>query len=356
MGLGIRIGLMSLLMALALCFSSSAIAQTPAPGNTSTTNVSSKAQSIKTCQAYAGLTNRIASCVRDALQKAGSRYFDPRTGVYSYVARAITALFTLAVAIYGAMAAAGMIERPARDTFMLMIKIAMVAFFTTNVDVAYRQVIAMMDATGQAVVSFVPADGMVANSEEPPSECMKRMIEANGTSRLAGPWLGLDCVVDTVIGIKLGDSQATGSAIANLSGGGYTSGSNEEDDKKASKARADTINNYYNDKLKSNEQGQSRGLINFLFSSLKTSVLGFMIAIIGFIFIYGLVMLLVKSLLIYMAGYIGITVMMIIAPIFIPLVLFKQTKEYFDKWVRMLMGFALQPIIILINVTSICCW
>lgn len=98
-------------------------------------------------------------------------------------------------------------------------------------------------------------------------------------------------------------------------------------------------------------KGLQRGLIYFFFSGMTSSVLGVMLAVLGFIFMWGLAMMIVKALFAYLAGYIGIAFMMIIAPLFIPLALFRTTKEYFDKWAKLVISFTLQPPLILLFVS-----
>ena len=87
------------------------------------------------------------------------------------------------------------------------------------------------------------------------------------------------------------------------------------------------------------------------FSGIQTSVVGMILGIIGFIFIWGLIMLILKALFVYIAGYLGIALLILLAPLFIPLVMFKVTKQYFDKWVRLLVGFTLQPVIVLVFIS-----
>jgi type IV secretory pathway VirB6-like protein len=48
----------------------------------------------------------------------------------------------------------------------------------------------------------------------------------------------------------------------------------------------------------------------------------------------------------YLVALIGMTVVMYVAPLFVPMALFKQTKGYFDGWVKVLVTFTLQPIVL----------
>ena len=87
---------------------------------------------VPNCDCYAGVANRIVGCVRQTLRNAAYAFLSPQTGFYSLVRQPIMALITLAVAIYGAMLAAGMVEKPSRDTFVLLLKLGFVIWAVEN--------------------------------------------------------------------------------------------------------------------------------------------------------------------------------------------------------------------------------
>ena len=312
-----------------------------------------------TCKTYVGLTNHIAGCVRDVLDDSTSKFFgtngngtpvppdsNGNVGIYPLVSEAIAGAMMLSVILFGIMGSLGALEKIGRDSMMLLVKIAMVAYFSTNSDWMYHKVIETMDATAQTVVSYIPENGAAVEAKTDGQTtdfsqitCLRAMMDAQKSSdplkKNAGPWMGMDCVIDSVIGIKVDPSDALGV------------------DPKANSA-TDIINGIekktgsFNDRLNGNDTGVSRGLMYLFFASYQTSIMGVILAVIGFIFMWGIAQLIIKALFIYLAGYIGIAVMMIISPIFIPLVLFQATRSYFDKWVKLVISFALQPIIILV--------
>lgn len=323
---GIWAVLMVTVAVLLLSVAGSAYAQsTPAPAPAT---VAPPPGDKGSCKQYPGLTNRIASCVRKTMEDAATQYFK---GFYKLVSLAITAFMTLALIIYGIMAASGALERVGMDTIYLLMKIAFVSYLTTNTDVMYKQVITLMDATAEAAVRYTPGAGVVAQAGKTDFSqvnCLKNMRGANDASGEppSGPWLGMDCLLDSVIGIKVSDAGAAGGSIAGTK-------------------------KWYNENLSPKDWGLSRGLLYVFFSGMTTSVVGAIFAVIGFIFVYGLVFLIVKTLFVYLASYIGIAFLMIISPLFLPLVLIPRTREYFDKWVKLVISFALQPVIMLIFVS-----
>lgn len=316
----------------------------PSPPTSTATNTAG-------CSEYVGLSNRIVMCLRDTIDRAAGIYFGedstgdgrPDGGFFRLISRAITGFFTLTVIIYGILAAYGMLEKPGRDVMLLMVKLSIVMGFVTQSDWLFDTSLSVMDASAAAVVQFTPDSGEVVDGFGAERlTCIKNMKEA-ANQRLQGrrgdspnysaAWLGMDCIIDTVIGIKV-TPEAYGEDSIN--GKSATKGLQEL-----------TVNR----QADSESPGMARGLINFFFSSMQSSVMGILLAVIGFVFIYSMVWMVLKGLFVYLAGYIGIAFMMIFAPLFIPLVLFRATSEYFKKWLRLTIAFALQPVIILAFVT-----
>ncbi len=311
------------LLALAVCalFPELVLAQTPPP-------------TTVPCDDYVGLTNHIAGCIRMTLKNATDGWFG---GMYEIFVRAIFWLLVLSVIIFGAMAAIGMLEKPGRDVLMLVIKMVFVIYFSLSGRDLYNATMVIMDSTAQTVVSYIPMQGKADNtgkSDFSTIQCMKDMSAQQGnvdvvyiytinrayTSQMVtGPWMAMDCIIDTVIGIRVADKDP------------YSG-----------------IKDAHNDIFDENDKGPSRGLLYLFFSSMQSSVTGLLLFVIGMMFIWGLLQMIVKALFIYLAGYIGLAVMMMFAPLFIPLVMFQSTKNYFDRWIKLVISFSLQPIIILV--------
>jgi len=282
------------------------------------------------CGKHVGMTNRIAGCVRESIGNIADKFFDLDNGFYSVVSGFVAGFLTIGVAVYGIMAAAGMLEKVGRDTMVFLIKMSFIAYFTLNADVMYRYAIDGMDAAGEAVVQVTPKYGN-ADGDKDFSEilCLQAMKDAATVAGKppVGPWIAMDCLIDTVFGIKMKPKMGDG----------------------GSTDLGDSADKWFNKNLEG--EGLQRGLVFFFFSGMQTSVLGLMLAVLGFVFMWGLLAMIIKALLTYISGYIGVTFMMIISPLFIPLVLFRETKQYFDKWVKLTISFSLQPVLILLFIS-----
>lgn len=243
------------------------------------------------CQKFKGLINRFGSCIKETILKVAVKYFDK---MYSYFLTTLNAFLTFGVIIYGVMLATGsLVENVKRDTVVLLLKIAFVAFFAANLEMIYFWVIDMMDGLIDLYFQFTTSQDQ--------GKC------SDGGEGF-GPFKRLDCLLDLVIGIKSGSYQGS-----------------------------------YSEKLSG--EGVGRGFINFFFKAGISSSLGTLIAGVGFFIVWTLITTVIKITFIYLIAILGLSFTVMIGPLFIPLVIFKATKTYFDSWVKLIVSFGLQPVI-----------
>lgn len=63
---------------------------------------------------------------------------------------------------------------------------------------------------------------------------------------------------------------------------------------------------------------------------------------------FGVFMLaVIKAVLVYLMSFLAISLMIALAPIFIPFVLFERTRNLFEQWLKQLVNFAIQPVMML---------
>jgi len=296
------------------------------------TSLPAQAQIVPSnCKETVGLTYRMAVCIRATIDAGAAKYFGT---MIAFLQSAITAAITLAVVLYGVLLSAGMVEKVGRDTFVLLIKISFVVYLVANSPLIFKTVTSIMDAAAMAVVSFVPASGPVdstTSSDFAKVNCLqnvpKQLNKPGNPKPAASPWLGVDCMLDSIIGIKIpakpSDPVPTFDAV------------------------------FYNktfdnpDPTKTN-RGMSRSLLFFFSSSLQSSIVGMVLGVTGFIFVLGTIFLVIRAFFIYIMGYMGVAFLAIVSPLFIPLLLFTSTRAYFDKWAKLLISFALQPVLMLV--------
>jgi type IV secretory pathway VirB6-like protein len=79
---------------------------------------------------------------------------------------------------------------------------------------------------------------------------------------------------------------------------------------------------------------------------LSTFPIGFIMGVMIYIGMAMFIFTVLKALLVYLIAILMTSLLMFLGPIFITFLLFSKTKTMFDKWVKQLMNFSLQPILL----------
>ncbi|MDB2414245.1 type IV secretion system protein [Rickettsiales bacterium] len=80
-------------------------------------------------------------------------------------------------------------------------------------------------------------------------------------------------------------------------------------------------------------------------ASLFSTVYGILIWLLTLAMLAFIVLIAVRIVQTYIVAFVVVVILVYISPLIIPAMLFKFTKPIFDKWVKQIMGFAIQPII-----------
>lgn len=234
-----------------------------------------------------GIIERVVMCIKDTVRKTIYRFFNE---FYPYVAHYTPIGATLAITLFGVYTVSPMgLEKPGRDAFMLLFKITLVVYLVDKVPMMYDWTVDSMDDATDIVFQFGKGgDGL---------KCQEGQTL----------WERVDCMLDMLVGFKTKE-------MAKGSGGNF-------------------------------EQLQ-RGFQSFFFHSASSSPMGAAIGLLGAYMTYALLLGILKAVMIYTLAYIAIAFVFVFGPIFIPMAMFKFTKEYFDKWVRILISYAIQPVIV----------
>jgi hypothetical protein len=208
----------------------------------------------------------------------------------------IQAAVTLAVVLLGAALLTGLIEKPARDVFVFLLKLAMVVYLvqTSTVQWVYDSSIETMDALTDSVFTFGKG-GEVEGRCTPHDEDIL--------------WDRVDCMLDVIIGIK-----QEGSGAQN--------------------------------KVSPDKSGIKRGMMHFFYANMTSGGMGAMIGLLGLYTLFSFVFAVIKSLHTYLAAVLALSFILILMPMFVPMLMFKATRNYFDKWYRISISFILQPVLL----------
>jgi hypothetical protein len=231
------------------------------------------------CPDYPGITTRVVFCVQDTLMWAVSNFITPFS---VYLRRTVGALCTLAIVLWGAMAAKGHMTAIRKDLIPLCIKLGAVVLFTSSFGGLFPVIINVLDGLLQLGDSFTKS----------------ALDDYCGPADVV--WERVDCMIAYILG-------GFGAGVVLVS-----------------------------------------GLLGFVLASLFSGAIGFAIFLMGVTFLMAILTAIGQAIYSYIMAMVGIAVMVCVSPIFVPLILFSATRGYFEKWVRLFIGFILQPVILFI--------
>ncbi len=232
-----------------------------------------------------GFTVRIVTCVKETIIMAVSNFIVPFS---EYMRNTILAAMLLAVSLWGTLLATGKNTAPIRDGFVLAIKLGAVTLFTTTFVDVFDMILVTMDYLLWAVTYFIG----YSNFNQ---FCLPQSVDP-----ALYIWQNIDCALDV------------------LTGGIF-----------------DPF---------SNHRSIYSGLIGFFVIALFSKTVGVFIGLMGFMLIAQFIMAILRAVYTFIVAYIAVAIMALVSPIFIPLILFSTTKGYFEKWLKLTIGFMLQPV------------
>ena len=268
-----------------VCPISNSFDPAPSPGNNF-----SNSYSAANLEKY-GLTKRIVLCVKGTVLAAVYAFLVPFS---DYMATTVAACITLAILLWGALMVTGKTSAPVRDLLVTAVKIGAVLMFSWNFNGWFEIILDSMEWMLGVVTAY-----MVYS---PTMSC------PNATSNDSMiVWERVDCTIQTLLGGIFPFAFAGMSTVA----------------------ASNTV--FY-------------GLTAFLLLSFFSGSIGVIIALAGFWLILQFLFTLARALYIFVCAYLAFAVMILISPIFVPLILFKVTRAFFEKWLKTTIGFILQPI------------
>lgn len=208
------------------------------------------------------------------------------TAFYPWVSSAITAAVTLAVIIFGILMMTQAVERLQRDSFVFAVKVVVVIMITQNMMPLLTMFYDIQNGLIEIVTGF---SGFFTG--------LKCPVLPSNLFGIYSVWFRADCILNIIIGL------GAPKTLAN-------------------------------------------GLLAFFASSLFTGGLMVGVALVGFYMCFNIIMGLLTATRVYLACVLGLGLMIIVGGIFIPLMLFKNTMNYYKKWGKTVVGLTVQPMVV----------
>ncbi|WP_265039892.1 TrbL/VirB6 family protein [Wolbachia endosymbiont (group A) of Trypoxylon clavicerum] len=227
----------------------------------------------------------------------------------------VTAVLILALILFSIKAMSGGVQRP-QEMYMLIIKFALVIYFTTGSTMShyYGELTRLSNGLSEIVLKASSESKGICNYKAGTDYEYTRAGKRVSYSYLA-PWDRLDCRILFYLGAPLdgiGGKIGTGgvATLAVLLGAApvlLVAGS----------------------------------VIGIIFAGGQI-----LIALVAIFMAILLMMVILWLCYVFILSLVALSVIIILSPLFIPMVLFQHTKGYFDGWVRELITYSLYPVIL----------
>lgn len=243
-----------------------------------------------------GFTLKVVVSIKTVLESA---LLQMMSQVYVILQPAVAAFMVLVVVIFGIKLSTGAVRNARAEIPVLLIKLSLVFLFSTNmagyVDGLFSATESLMAAVSEAMVgSFfscsaeqmgLSLDGIQALA--PGATVEQYMV-----------WQQLDCIFIRFLGF---------SVIG----------------------------------------GSASIMIGMLVSTFVMGELGVYVMTTGLAAFSGFVFTILRVTYMYISSLLGLAFMLILAPLFIPLILMQATNPYFEKWLKMCLAFLFQPVLLM---------
>ena len=185
----------------------------------------------------------------------------------------------ISMTIFGMLIVTGQLRSPLRDTFVLLFKI-----------------IGVLVATQYFTEIFVGAIDISKDALTIVSQATAQSTTLSCGGDATDIWKRVDCAVEKIIGIGFSQNVVLTS-----------------------------------------------GIIGMITTILFSASWGIFIALLAIAIVLLLVLTIAEAIYIYLNAFIALACMAMMAPLIIPMVLFTYTRGMFDRWLKMSLGFILQP-------------
>ncbi|WP_038199156.1 TrbL/VirB6 family protein [Wolbachia pipientis] len=266
------------------------------------------------------VTSMIVQCIKESLDNLVAGKGAPNGESFISVAQkrlknTVTAVLVLALILFSIKAMSGGVQRP-QEMYMLIIKFALVIYFTTGSTMShyYGELTRLSNGLSEIVLKASSESKGICNYKAGTDYEYTRAGKRVSYSYLA-PWDRLDCRILFYLGAPLdgiGGKIGTGgvTTLAVLLGAApvlLVAGS----------------------------------VIGIIFAG------GQILVALVCIFMAVLMMMVILWLCyVFILSLVALSVIIILSPLFIPMVLFQHTKGYFEGWVKELITYSLYPVIL----------
>lgn len=236
------------------------------------------------CPAMDGIVERVVTCLQDIIIETAYRFIDQ---IYPPIEVTIHIFLTLAIIFFGMRMILWMVEKPGRDIMVFVLKAACVAFFTANMDMVLDWLVgepgdAVAGSLGE-LLEIVTA----FTTFDFPLKCPSGF----------NVWQRIDCLLDVIIGVN----------------------------------PPITLTN---------------GMLAFFFHNFFVGSVGVVIGLLGIWMIFSIVIGMLTAIHTYLMAIMMICLLVIVGVLFCPVIMFRNSFDVFQKWVRSIIASVIIPVVL----------
>jgi type IV secretory pathway VirB6-like protein len=261
------------------------------------------------------LTPRAMYCVKRAIAYAIEAYYDK---LVTFLNPAIYAAIALAMVLFGLKLMSAQVEDLTRDSMTLLFRIAIVLFLITSWRMFYPATFQTIDDLTKLFVVAISGPGTptvnecaipaLSNANLPPlnfssyitAEGRTAVTQVIGDASTYGFWFKFDCMVGRLFG------------VGNVA-----------------------------------KYSLATSMIAILGAALFSNVIGLVLFFAGISAIMAVFFVVVRSVFVVLLAYFTLGFAAILAPVFVPMLLFKYTTPYFLKWINLIVQSIIQPVFVM---------
>lgn len=296
------------------------------PGNcTPNENENMEKQLAKTfsCAQTTGITYRFTECANEILKNVAKKGFD---SILKQTGKIVSAVLMIFVSLHGVKMVLGGVRNIKGETITMLLKLAFVAAFALKVgtgtgDSGLQQAYTVVHSIDTGLVDLV---GKQLASD-------KNCSVGNDGNAEQKLWKRVDCSILAFIGKNAPDYEDVTDENGNTM--------------KVAKVKREDVDLNCDGTIQANEKNvpvDDIALFGIGLAQLFTPAGIFVF----FLLVVAAIMMLIafgRALQVYTISFVAITFLMLLGPFFIPLFLFARTRQMFMTWVSMIIGYMIQP-------------
>lgn len=242
------------------------------------------------CPVHDGIIERIVLCVQDQILRVAYNFIYQ---IYPYFEGAIAAFMTLCIIVFGIRMVMPMLEKPGRDFMIFLLKAACVVFFTSNMDIILNWFVGQPGEWDPNHRGGIMGDMINTVTQFTVFDFGAPLGCESGVN----VWQRIDCMIDLMIGVN---------TPASL----------------------------------------SDGMLAFFFHNFFVGSVGVVIFMLGIWMLFSFMMMLLGAVHTYLLALMMVCLLVIMGVLFCPLIMFQNTFDIFQKWVRMLVANLIIPMVL----------